>query len=410
MKKILILGANPETAALVQKAKEMGIYTIVTDYLPDSYAKKYADKAYNIDGLDVDGLVNLVKEEKIDGVMVGTADPLIPSYYAVCEKLGLPCYVTKEAVEVFTNKKLLKEVCKKFEISGVPEYTKEEVKENRNVQYPILIKPVDGRSGKGMSVCRNETEVPAAIDKALAASRCHDYMIERYMECDDVFMYYTFAEGKYYLSAMADRFTYKGQEGKAPVVSGAVYPSKHIELYMNTMHEKMNQLLQYLKIRNGVFLIQAFVENGKFYVYDPGFRLQGGAPHILMNEINHLDQRELLINLALNQTIDTEEIEKKNDFLFKGKIGASKVILLRKGVIKRIIGIDKVRSFPEIVAVTQRLFEGDEVNMIGTEQQILVRFHMVCETKKELDALLYKIEETVQVWDKDEKDMCIKVM
>ena len=409
MKKILILGANPETAALVQKAKDMGIYTIVTDYLPDSYAKKFADKAYNIDGLDVDGLVNLVREEKINGVMVGTADPLIPSYYEVCHRLGLPCYVTKEAVEVFTNKRLLKEVCAKFGICGVPEYSKEDIENNKNVKYPILVKPVDGRSGKGMSVCRDKSEVPAAIDKALAASRCEDYMIERYMECDDVFMYYTFVDGKYFLSAMPDRFTYKGHEGEAPVVTGAVYPSKHIQLYMNTMHEKMSRLFQHLNIKNGVFLIQAFVEDGNFYVYDPGFRLQGGAPHIIINEMNHFDQREMLINFALNQFIDVKDIEKKNDYLFQGRVGASKVILLKKGIIKKIRGIDKVGQFPEVVAVTQRLFEGDEVSMIGTEQQILVRFHIVCETEKELKLIIHNIEETVQVWDQNDNDMCIKI-
>lgn len=410
MKKILILGANPETAALVKKAKQMGIFTIVTDYLPNSYAKKFADKAYDIDGLDVDGLVNLVKEEKIDGVMVGTADPLIPSYYELCKRLDLPCYVTKEALEVFTNKRILKEVCKKFGINGVPEYTKEEIKENINVKYPILIKPVDGRSGKGMTVCRSASEVPAAIDEALASSRCHDYIIERYMECEDVFMYYTFVDGKYYLSAMADRSSYKDQEGKAPVVSGAVYPSQYVDLYMNTVHEKMSQLFQYLKIKNGVFLIQAFVEDGKFYVYDPGFRLQGAAPHILINEINHFDQREFLLNFALGQDVNLKEIEQKNDVLFQRKVGASKTILLKKGIIKKIVGIDQVGRFPEVVAVTQRLFEGEEVNMIGTEQQILVRFHIVCETKEALKDLIQKIEETIGVWDVNGNDMCIKTL
>ena len=29
--KVLIMGANPETVSLILKAKEMGIYTIVTD-------------------------------------------------------------------------------------------------------------------------------------------------------------------------------------------------------------------------------------------------------------------------------------------------------------------------------------------------------------------------------------------
>lgn len=406
-KKILILGANPETAVLVNTAKKMGIYTIVTDYLPNSFAKKIADEAHDIDGMDIDSLVNLVKKEKIDGIMVGTADPLIPSYYKLCEQTGLPCYVTPEALEAFTNKKKLKEVCAKFGIQGVPEYTLEQVEADENIQYPILIKPADGRSGKGMSVCRSLEDVPEAIENALAFSKCKQFIIERYMECEDVFMYYTFAEGKYYLSAMPDRFTCKEQEGKAPVVLGAVYPSKYLQLYEETLHEKMCQLFQYLNIENGVFLIQAFVEDGKFYVYDPGFRLQGGAPHILINSINNFDQQKMLINFALNGKMESEEVAQKNDCFFHGKTGASQVILLKKGIIGKISGVEQVANFPEVVAVTQRLFEGDEVNMPGTEQQVLVRFHIVCETKGQLKIVINKINELVHVWDVEGNEMCL---
>ena len=405
-KKLLILGANPETAVLVNTAKSMGIYTIVTDYIPDSYAKKIADKAYDIDGLNVDELVAVAKEEKVDGVIVGTADPLIPSYYQVCQKLHLPCYCTEEAVMAFTNKIEFKKVCNMFGVQGVPEYSIEDVWKDK-VNYPILVKPSDGRSGKGMSVCFSKEEVEPAVQKALAASRCKTYLLERYMECDDVFMYYTFIDGKYYLSAMSDRFTSKEQKGMDPVVLGAVYPSKYIELYQNTLHEKMCQVFQYLNIRNGVLLIQAFVENDQFYVYDPGFRLQGAAPHILLENINHFDQQKMLIQLALTGKMG-DDIEEKNDVYFQGKIAASQVVLLKGGVIKKITGIEEVSGFPGVIKTTQRLFVGDEVSLIGTEQQILVRFHLVCETKDQLKSLVDKINHTVSATDSNDNHMCLQ--
>ncbi len=407
-KKLLILGANPETAVLVQVAKDMGIYTVVTDYLPNSFAKKIADKSYDVDGLNVNGLVELVKKEQIDGILIGTADPLIPSYYQVCSRLKLPCYVTEESMEAFTNKRNFKEVCKRFEIESVPEYKLEDVLKNKNIVYPILIKPVDGRSGKGMSVCFSLNEVEGAIKKALDASRCKEFLIERYMNCDDVFMYYTFADGKVFLSAMADRFTSREQKGVDPVVLGGIYPSKYLKLYQENIHEKMCKMFHSLNIKNGVLLIQAFVENGHFYVYDPGFRLQGGAPHILMESINGFDQQKMLVRFALTGKVDTAEIEEKNDYLFHGKVGASQVVLLKGGRIGKINGIDTVKQIPGVVAATQRLFEGDEVTMIGTEQQVLVRFHMVCETKEELRQLVNKINHTIKVFDTEGNEMCLK--
>lgn len=407
-KKLLILGANPETAVLVETAKKMGVYTIVTDNLPDSYAKKVADASYDIDGLDVEHLVELVKNEQIDGVMVGTADPLIPAYYQVCKKLGMPCYVTEKSVEAFTNKKIFKKICEKFDICGVPEYSLEDVLEDKNVKYPILIKPVDGRSGKGMSVCYSIDEVENAIEKALEYSRCKEYIIERYMECEDVFMYYTFVDGTYYLSAMPDRFTSKEQKGVDPVVLGGVYPSKYVDLYISSLHEKMCKMFDYLEIKDGVLLIQAFVENGKFYVYDPGFRLQGGAPHILVDYINGIDQQKMLINFALTGNMEINNIAEKNDYLFHGKIAASQVILLKKGIIAKIEGIDEVKKMPQVIKTTQRLFVGDKVSMIGTEQQILVRFHVVCETRDELYEVVNKINCSVHVEDCNGNELCLQ--
>lgn len=62
-KKLLILGANPETVSLVEKANSLGYYTIVTDYDPNAFAKKFASKSYNIDASDVEALVDLAKKK-----------------------------------------------------------------------------------------------------------------------------------------------------------------------------------------------------------------------------------------------------------------------------------------------------------------------------------------------------------
>lgn len=42
----------------------MGVYTIVTDYLVDSPAKKVADEAWMLNIKDVDRLLNVVSKSK----------------------------------------------------------------------------------------------------------------------------------------------------------------------------------------------------------------------------------------------------------------------------------------------------------------------------------------------------------
>lgn len=408
MSKLLILGANPETSVLVKKAQAMGITVGVTDNNPLAYAKKVSDFHYDIDGMDTEAIVKKVKEDNIDGVIVGTADPLIRPYNVVCREAGLPRYTTDAAVDALTNKRNFKNVCRQFGIKGVPEYTLEQILNDDGVQYPVLVKPEDGRSGKGISICFEKAEIGAAIDKAKSQSQTGNVLFERFMSCDDVFMYYTFVDGHYLLSAMADRFTNRSDKGLDPVVLGATYPSKYYDLYMATMHDNMCRMFEHLSIKNGVFLVQAFVENGNIMVYDPGFRLQGGAPHILLEAINGIDQQKLLIDTAMGRNPGAEDIIEKNDAFFRGKIAGSQTVLLREGTIGRIEGIEEIDAMQQIVCTTQRLSVGECVDMVGTEQQILVRFHIVCDSKEEYRDVVRAINDKVVAYDDKGHRMNVK--
>ena len=86
MKKILVLGGTAQQIKLVEAAKQMGVYTIVVDYLNDSPAKKVADEAYLYDVKDVDGIVELCRRKKVDGVICGYIDPCQRPYQEICEK------------------------------------------------------------------------------------------------------------------------------------------------------------------------------------------------------------------------------------------------------------------------------------------------------------------------------------
>ena len=70
-KRLLILGGSAYMVDPVLKAKEMGLYTIVTDWheLEKSPAKQIADEYWNISLMAYDQLVPKIKEEKIKGVI-----------------------------------------------------------------------------------------------------------------------------------------------------------------------------------------------------------------------------------------------------------------------------------------------------------------------------------------------------
>lgn len=412
-KKLLILGGNPETTPLVELANAMGVLTIVSSARHTDPAKKVAWKSYDVDGMDVDGLVALAKEEKVDGVLVGVADILVPAYCKVCDALELPCYATQKIVDVFAFKDVFKTTCEQYGVHGIPEYSLDEEMKREDldkIQYPVMVKPVDNGGGIGMTVCYNEKELFPAVEKALEASKQKRFIVEKYMLCDDMGMYYTFKDGYCSASCIYDRYTTDEQKGLSRVCLGGTYPSKYLDEYFSNMHENAVKMFQEIGIKDGVLMLSGFYENGEFYVYDTGFRLQGEAPHLLMKAIHGFDQREMLIRYALTGSSGEINLETEDDVRLRGKWASTLWILLKEGKITKIEGLDQLEQDKRVVANIQRLHEGDEVvnEWIGNEKQVLTRMYLVCDTKEELAECLKEYQEKVKVYDEHGENMCLK--
>lgn len=412
-KKLLILGGNPETVPLIEIANSMGIKTIVSSGRHTDPAKNVAWKAYDVDGMDVAGLIALAHEEQVDGVLVGVADILVPSYCKVCDALNLPCYATQQIVDVFAFKDVFKATCERYGIHGIPEfYLDSEMKKSdlSKIIYPVMVKPVDNGGGVGMTVAYNEEELRKGVNAALASSNTKRFIVEKYMQCDDMGMYYTFKDGYCSASCIYDRYTTDEQPGFSRVCLGGTYPSKHLSEYFSRMHNNAIRMFKDIGIKNGVLMLSAFYENGEFYVYDTGFRLQGEAPHILMKAIHGFDQREMLIRFALTGSEGNVNLEVEDDARLRGKWAATLWFLLRKGKIAKIEGFENIKDDSRVIANIQRLNVGDEVieDWIGNEKQVLTRMYLVCNSKQELNNTLKEYVNKVKVYDINNCNLLLK--
>lgn len=412
-KKLLILGGNPETTPLVEIANSMGIKTIVTSGRHADAAKQVAWKAYDVDGMDVPGVIALARDEQVDGVLVGVADILVPSYCKVCDALGLPCYATQQIVDVFAFKDVFKSTCERYGVHGIPEYYLDAEMRREDldkIKYPVMIKPVDNGGGVGMTVAYNEEELVEGVNKALQASNKKRFIVEKYMLCDDMGMYYTFKDGYCSASCIYDRYTTDEQPGLSRVCLGGTYPSKHLDEYFERMHDNAVRMFKEIGIKNGVLMLSGFYEDGEFYVYDTGFRLQGEAPHLLMKAIHGFDQREMLIRFALTGSEGNLDLTVDDDTYLRGHWASTLWILLKQGEIAKIEGLENIGEDKRVVANIQRLHEGDTVvpEWIGTEKQVLTRMYLVCDSKQELADCLKEYQAKIKVYDAVGNNLVLK--
>lgn len=414
MKKLLIMGGNAETVPLVTKAKEMGYYVILSDDNPNSVSKRYADESHNINGLDVEGIVALAQDRQVDGVLVGVADILVDAYGKVCQKLGLPCYTNDNISLCFSRKDIFKEKLKEFGLKGVPEL---ELDKNNSfddnelfqIGFPLMVKPVDNGGGVGITAVQTKQDLLHAIQFGLSHSRNKKVIIERYMDCEDVGIYFTFQDGNYSTSFVYDRFTTTEQFGKSKVCLGGVYPSRYIHDYFLGEELKLKSLFKSLGIRNGVLMLSAFVRDKMFYYYDVGFRLQGEAPNILLHHIHGYDQKEMLIRFAMTGSMGDIKSYYLDDPFLKGRFAATVWILLKKGKISRIEGVENVLDSKNVITHVQRLKIGDTVDdkMIGTEKQVFSRFYIISDNENELRKTIHIVQDSIKIFDENGYDLVL---
>ena len=94
-KKLLILGCTVSEFQIIDAAREMGVYTIVTDNHVDwtqAPAKYRADEAWDISWSDIPALKERAIASGVDGVMAGYSERRIEYAIKLSRELNKPFY------------------------------------------------------------------------------------------------------------------------------------------------------------------------------------------------------------------------------------------------------------------------------------------------------------------------------
>lgn len=375
-KKLLILAGADVHNKLVRAAKELGVYTIVTDYLKpeDSPAKLIADEHWEIDINDIDILAEKCKKENVDGVIAFCIDPAQIPYRRLCTKLNFPCYATDKQFEIFTNKQIFKNYCRIHNVGTIPEYTVDDIVSG-NVSFPILIKPNITRGSRGQTICFKPEEVEEAIQKAEDESLDKKFLIEKYMgEAHDMEFSWMVINGRPFLIEIGDRTLGKAEDDLNRQQIMTILPSVVIDEYYSNAHQRICEMIKSTGMKFGAVFMQGFWLEGKEYMYDPGCRFPGADYEDVLSEYLGFDSPKAFIRFALTGDTsscygDPESVARLND-----GVALCLSIACRAGKINEIDGFDKIKDYPGIVSISHRYGIGGEVPASGDVRQRVAEF------------------------------------
>lgn len=409
-KRLLILSGTGPHVKVVRKAREMGVYTIVADYLEPSKAapaKLISDENWNISLLDVESLIRKAKESDIDGVVAAWSDISQMPYAEICEALGLPCYGTPEQFRIMSDKGRFKELCRRNGIGVIPEYTEEDAKAHR-ISFPVVTKPVDSRASKGVSVCRNERELEAGIACARSNSLSGNILIEKYIGGKNSFQVnYLFADGKAYVLRTTDGYKGLVEEKLDRVALCSVSPSVYTEEYMAQVNDRFVEMMRSIGFRNGPVMAQGFYDDGVFRFYDPGLRFPAVDYEAIYRSLYGADLAEIMITFALTGKMPELKLSDRNVYL-DGKSACILYPTLGAGTVSEVKGIDEVARDPAVYAMECRYEAGDTVEWTYTTRQRFAEIVLLENSFDDMVRKIRQIQQMLSVRDENGRDMMYK--
>lgn len=415
-KKLLLLGSNVGTLDLIRYAKDNGAYTIVADNLPveRSFGKQYSDDHVLISTADVESLKNYIRDNKIDGVFAGISEFNLLKAMELCHYFGFPFYCTREQWDLIENKDSFRDLCLEFDVPCPRTYfTGETVPTEilNNIQYPVIVKPVDSSASVGVSICRDYQSLCEAVPEAIRNSEKERIIIEEFFEGEEFTVHYTVANGKVSLSSVDNRIPVAVHLGDVTTVPIArIYPSTFIEEYVKQVNAKMIDLCKSLALRAGVLFVQGLYnrQRNEFSIFEAGLRCAGEAPYRIIEKVNGVSFMNLFVDYALLGEVENYDLV-KDDPLMKGKACCISSFVSKGGIIGKICGYENVEKIvPSIVDKEYRYHEGDATPNGNTLRQIVLRFVLVCDSKEHLIRDVEAINKSVQVLDKKGEDMCYR--
>lgn len=415
-KRLLLLAGNlVGTNDIINYAKANGVYTIVTDYLPkeQSFGKLMADEYWDISTADFEKLSKEIFENHIDGVFAGVGEFNMLKAMELCNHFGFPYYCTREQWDIIENKDSFRQLCEKY---GVPcpktyymgcDITEETL---QDINYPVIVKPVDSSSSIGITICKEEESLNKAIQIGLDNSGSKRIIIEEYFVGEEFTAHYTIVNGKVSLACVDNRVPVAVHSGTVTTIPVArIYPSSFIHEYIEQVNSSMIELCESLNLNTGVLFIQGLFnkEQKDFCIFEGGLRCAGEAAYRIIERITGNNFMNLLVDYTLLGKTVNYDIEAEDPFM-KGKTCCVTSFVSKGGKVGKIIGYDKVlQNVSNIVSSECRYHEGDVTPNGDTLRQIVLRFVLVCESKEQLIDDVETINKTVSVLDDKGEDMCL---
>lgn len=398
MKALVLAGGFPQIA-LIEELKQRGIQTVLADWNENPVARKYADKYYRASTLDEAKIEEIAVDEAVDFIITVCTDQALLTVAKVSEKLGLPCYIDYQTALNVTNKSYMKEIFVKNDVPTAKHIIAGSLNEEaiEHMNFPLIVKPVDCNSSKGVRRVENIEELRQAFDDAVAMSRTDSAIVEEFITGKELSADFYISNGKAELLSVSESCKIKDKDKF--VIFRALYPSIASHKLEAEIQEVGQKIADAFGITDSPMLVQMLVDNGRLNVIEFSARTGGGVKYLLIKHISGFDVIKAVVDLTLG--VKPEYTGKKsavnylvNDFIY-----------CKPGVFDHLDGFEELKAEGILKDYYQFKWQGAEFDSVCNSGDRVSGYTVVGETADELIEKHKKVLEKIRVIDNEGNDI-----
>ena len=397
--KILVLAGGSDQIDLINELKKRGHEVVLVDYYPNPPAKRFADKHIQESTLDVEKVREIAVTEKVDMICTACTDQALLTVAKVSEELSLPTYISYQTALNVTNKSFMKKVMMDNDIptSKYMIVDKADAKLARNFQYPLVVKPVDCNSSKGVVKVFDEKEVEDAIANAISLSRTQTAVVEEFISGEEV-------SADFYIQGDEVKFLCATKSNKIKNTTSFTITQSYYPVINEAQEAKLTviagKIAKAFDLNDTPLLVQLILHGDDFYVLEFSARMGGGSKHKVIETISGVDIMKVYVDriLGAKPTVNPEK---------KVRYATMNYVYCNNGMFVRIEGREEIRKNKLIVADFQYKMENNLITKHETSGDRVMGYLVVADSLEEMAEKIKTIDNSLKIIDDKGNDIMI---
>ncbi len=398
MKKILVFPGTQWQVPLIEKIQEMGHRALVVNPDPNAPGMKKADLCLISDIFDKDRVVEFGRDQKVDAVMSDECDIAMNMLANLGKIFNVPT-LDEETAALFTDKFLMREFSKRHGLK-YPEYkfcktVDDAIALQKEINKPIIIKPLDSNASHGVFKCSNEEEIREHFAESMSFSRVEKSVLaERFI--------------------VGTEFTIDGVKTPNAHYTMAISEKKHFAHNESIANELLfshyNPRFDYDKLRatNDAFVMKSNLqfgfthaeykfEDGEFYLIEIAAR--GGGNMIsscITQYMTGYDTYRYLVECATGYVHD-EDFSLRPEYKERAAVLKFFETPGGGGKVREIKGLDYLDNEPDIKHYRLNFKIGDTIEN-ALNDSVRIGFYIVCsENMQKLREVINNVQKNFQI-------------